>query len=331
MDKWGASPSPANIWCRPKPRYLRRSSSPTPATSPPPKVASCPIACSSSAQIKLATPGAEAGELRGQFYNVDLPALCGQWVIEAGDTLAFPPVTAIYGRQANRGAHGRLNFPYAIATAEWNVYTQTQEFPERFAKRSASDTSSVSSFFSQQLIEAVSEAGGQHVIVSAPSPRGEEVRPRPITGFYLKYLQVPGKPKSRKNAKAKQNAALRRAKLQSFRDGTEFDAEAALEAIKNKGKSKKSGPSEGIVYLLKSGPHYKIGKSVNFEKRLTQIKLQLPHAVEVIHVIRAADHSRAESHWHRRFAARRLNGEWFELSEAEVAEFKSVLEMLLEK
>ncbi len=280
------------------------------------------------AQIKLAPPGAEERELRGQFYNVDLPALCGQRVIEAGDTLAFPPVTAIYGRQAQWNAHGRLNFPYAVTTAEWNVYTQTQEFPERFAKRSASDTSSVSS--SQQLIESVSEAGGRHVMVSATSARVGEVRPRPITGFYLKYLQVPGKPNSRKNAKAKQNAALRRARLQSYKDGTEFDAEAALAAIKNKGKSKKSGPSEGIVYLLKAGPHYKIGKSVNFEKRLTQIKLQLPHAVEVIHVIHAADHSKAESYWHRRFIARRLNGEWFELNQDEIAEFKSVSKMAAE-
>ena len=282
------------------------------------------------AQIKLVMPGAEERELRSQFTNVALPDLRGQWKLEAGDTLAFPPVTAIYGRQANRGAHGRLNFPYAITTAEWNVYTQTQESPERFAKRSAFDHSSVSSFFSQQLIEAVSEAGGQHVMVStATSTNVEEFRPRSITNFYFKELQVPGKPKSRKNAKARQNAALRRARLQSNKDGTDFDAEATLAAIKSQGKSKKSRPSEGIVYLLKAGPHYKIGKSVNFEKRLTQIKLQLPHAVEVIHVIHAADHSRAESYWHRRFAARRLNGEWFELSEAEVAEFKGVLEMPL--
>lgn len=281
------------------------------------------------AQIKLATPGAEAGELRGQFTNVDLPDLRGQWKIEAGDTLAFPPVTAIYGRYAQWNAHGRLNLPYALTTSEWNVYNQTRALPQRFAQSNAPNDSSLDSIFSQQLIEAVSDADGRHVMVSAASSAGEGVRPRPIRGFYLKELQVPVKPKSRKNAKAKQNAALRRARMQSYKDGTEFDAEVTLAAIKSKGKSVKPGPSEGIVYLLKSGPHYKIGKSVNFEKRLTQIKLQLPHAVEVIHVIHAADHSRAESYWHRRFITRRLNGEWFELSEAEVAEFKSVKAMPL--
>lgn len=280
------------------------------------------------AQIKLATPGAQASALRGQFTNVDLPGLRGQWTIEAGDTLAFPAVTAIYGRQAGRGAHGRLNFPYALTAAEWNDYNQTRTRPERFGKPNISNTS----LFGQQLIEAVQEAGGRHVMVSAAaaSAAPDDVEPRFISHFYFKDLQVPGKPKSRRGPKTKQKIALRRAALTAIKNGTIFDAEAALAVLKIKSKSKTSVPSAGIVYLLKSGPHYKIGKSTNFEKRLTQIKLQLPHAVEVIHVIHAADHSRAESHWHRRFAARRLNGEWFELSDAEVAEFKSVAKMALD-
>lgn len=86
-------------------------------------------------------------------------------------------------------------------------------------------------------------------------------------------------------------------------------------------------PIEGFVYLLQAGQHFKIGKSVHFEKRLGQIKLQLPWAVEVVHTIRAADALKVEAHWHRRFTALRRNGEWFLLTEAEVAEFKSVSKM----
>ena len=83
----------------------------------------------------------------------------------------------------------------------------------------------------------------------------------------------------------------------------------------------------GIVYLLKAGPFFKIGKTVDFEKRLGQIKLQLPYSVEVVHKIQAANLSHVENYWHRRFASRRQNGEWFVLTDVDVAEFKSFSKM----
>lgn len=81
---------------------------------------------------------------------------------------------------------------------------------------------------------------------------------------------------------------------------------------------------EGLVYLLRAGPYFKIGKSVSFEKRLSQIKLQMPDPVEVVHIMCAANPTQAETYWHRRFGAKQRNGEWFLLSDAEVEEFKSV-------
>ncbi len=86
-------------------------------------------------------------------------------------------------------------------------------------------------------------------------------------------------------------------------------------------------PVEGVVYLLRAGPYFKISKSVSFEKRLNQIKLQFPDPVEVVHTIRAANPSQSESYWHRHFAAKRRNGEWFLLNDADVEEFKSITEM----
>ncbi len=82
-------------------------------------------------------------------------------------------------------------------------------------------------------------------------------------------------------------------------------------------------PLTGGVYLLKAGPHYKIGKAVEFDKRIKQLKIQLPFAIEVVHKIYAQNPSVAESQWHKRFANKRVNGEWFTLTEADVAEFKS--------
>lgn len=86
-------------------------------------------------------------------------------------------------------------------------------------------------------------------------------------------------------------------------------------------------PSKGVVYLLKAGPFYKIGKAVDFTKRLNQIKLQLPYPVEVIHRIASDDITAIERYWHRKFAHQRANGEWFTLSDSEVAEFRAVAKM----
>ncbi len=82
-------------------------------------------------------------------------------------------------------------------------------------------------------------------------------------------------------------------------------------------------PGGGVVYLLKAGPFYKIGKATDFSRRLNQIKLQLPYEVVVSHTIVCDDISHVETYWHRRFASRRQNGEWFVLSDEDVAQFKA--------
>ncbi len=77
-----------------------------------------------------------------------------------------------------------------------------------------------------------------------------------------------------------------------------------------------------VVYLLKAGPYYKIGKSINVEQRFNQIRLQLPYPVEV-HRILTDDPIGIELYWHKRFSAKRTNGEWFLLTDEDVSTFKS--------
>jgi hypothetical protein len=78
----------------------------------------------------------------------------------------------------------------------------------------------------------------------------------------------------------------------------------------------------GFVYLIKSGRFYKNGKTNAVGRREYELALQLPESATTVHVIRTDDPSGIEAYWHKRFEAKRKNGEWFELSAADIAAFK---------
>ncbi len=79
----------------------------------------------------------------------------------------------------------------------------------------------------------------------------------------------------------------------------------------------------GEVYLFKSGRYFKVGKTNDIVRRGTEIRIQLPERMTLIHSIKTDDPSGVEAYWHRRFESKRMNGEWFDLNSSDVQAFKS--------
>lgn len=88
------------------------------------------------------------------------------------------------------------------------------------------------------------------------------------------------------------------------------------------GSGLKAEPDFGFVYLIRSGKYHKVGHSNSTGRREYELAIQLPEKAKKVHEIRTDDPVGIEAYWHNRFAAKRKNGEWFELDAADISAFK---------
>lgn len=75
----------------------------------------------------------------------------------------------------------------------------------------------------------------------------------------------------------------------------------------------------GYVYLIKSPYGYKIGKTKNMKQRSQLFSVKLPFQIEILRYGWFEDYSAAESRYHRTYAQKRLEGEWFNLNEGDIS------------
>jgi hypothetical protein len=87
-------------------------------------------------------------------------------------------------------------------------------------------------------------------------------------------------------------------------------------------------PKAGYVYLIQSPTgSYKIGRSKNIANRLKTFNVKLPFEIEIEHVISCSDYRAAERELHKRYADKRVNGEWFALTRDDVEQIKAIVSM----
>lgn len=125
---------------------------------------------------------------------------------------------------------------------------------------------------------------------------------------------------------------LRRALIQYCQTHSGFDDVVSMcgpvsteDSTEDDAPKKEKKPAQvvlGFVYLMKSGKHYKIGKTNAAGRREYELRIQLPESLSTVHVIKTDDPDGIEAYWHRRFASKRANGEWFQLTLEDVQAFK---------
>lgn len=78
------------------------------------------------------------------------------------------------------------------------------------------------------------------------------------------------------------------------------------------------GPHAGVVYVLKSAYGFKVGRTRNVPARMRAFGVHLPFIYTIPLCAWFDDCHVAERRYHEMFADKRINGEWFDLNEADI-------------
>jgi hypothetical protein len=90
-----------------------------------------------------------------------------------------------------------------------------------------------------------------------------------------------------------------------------------------KATKKKPKAVLNYVYILESGGYYKIGRTTGAVKRLQDIaRTIIPFETQIVFLVKIDNAAECEAEMHREYKEHRVRGEWFELTEWEVAQLQ---------
>lgn len=125
---------------------------------------------------------------------------------------------------------------------------------------------------------------------------------------------------------SKERWASIKLKIDKFYASTSMDdIERYNASIQKKERNIVPSASAGYLYLLRSNVgYYKIGRTINVDVRVGQHLRDYPVTLDVVHVVVVPDMIRYESWLLSKFSDRKMQGEWFSLSDDDVNWIKSL-------
>lgn len=165
----------------------------------------------------------------------------------------------------------------------------------------------------EKLIELIRELNPPRMPVSGDF----RIKARACPGFpsHTVFEKLGGKPE-----KAAKLLAYCRTR-EGYNDVAEI-CQSLAPCPKSQGRATRDIKALGVVYVVRSGRYYKIGFTNSIGRREYELKIQLPERAVLIHKIQTDDPEGIEAYWHKRFQAKRKNGEWFALDVSDVAALK---------
>jgi hypothetical protein len=106
--------------------------------------------------------------------------------------------------------------------------------------------------------------------------------------------------------------------------GMSAEVDRALNLLANEFERRSNQARPGFIYVIRCGPYYKIGLSKQLDRRIKTLSIQLPHPVEVVMTAPVGNMYRHEQELHSVFSDRRMNGEWFQLSEQDLETIRAM-------
>lgn len=96
------------------------------------------------------------------------------------------------------------------------------------------------------------------------------------------------------------------------------------------GRKEKKKNTSGFVYFLQCGEYYKIGKTINITRRLTQHAHKTQEPIKIIYKKKVKDCSKTEHYLLALFKKNRIGGtEWITMSEPDLEKIKRVFKKII--